>query len=197
MPSDAKQNLMIAGTQLFAEHGFAGASVRDICTAAGVGRNMIHHYFGNKDGLLAAILDEFSNEAFAPALRIIETPAKTAEEFRLKLDLFITEKFEVLISYAQVFRILHREGSRYLPMKDLRDGLVAYVDAGQKSGFVSTDIDSTLIPGFLLDRLGNQILFALAQGDTAEHNVLINPDYKSEWLTTNKALLMFGFVAKS
>ena len=96
-----------------------------------------------------------------------------------------------------MFRILHREGSRYLPMKDLRDGLVAYVDAGQKSGFVSADIDSALIPGFLLDRLGNQILFALAQGDTAEHNVLINPDYKSEWLTTNKALLMFGFVAKS
>jgi len=40
-----------AATELFAEHGFEGASVRDIAAQAGVTVGSINYYFGSKDAL--------------------------------------------------------------------------------------------------------------------------------------------------
>lgn len=196
MPSGAKENLLKAGTQLFAEHGFAGASVRDICAEAGVGRNMIHHYFGNKEGLLQAILDAFSNDAFAPAVRLIAKPAGTQDEYRLKLELFLAEIFEVLAANAQIFRIVSREGRAYLPLKELRDGLTVFMRAAQDAGFCDAGHDISMVPGFILDRLGGQILYALQLGDRKDGNVLLDADYRAEWLAANSQLLLYGLVAR-
>ena len=196
MASDAKQNLLYAGTRLFAEHGFAGASVRDICAEAGVGRNMIHHYFGNKDGLLQAILDAFSTSSFAPAIRLLAKPAGSVEEFRLKLELFIAEVFEVLISNAQIFRIVSREAGSLLPLTELRDSLVTYLCAAKDAGFIAADLDETMAPGFILDRLGGQVLYALRLGDEQKATVILDPAYRAEWLTANSRLLLFGLAAK-
>lgn len=196
MPSDAKQNLLTAGTRLFAEHGFAGASVRDICAEAGVGRNMIHHYFGNKDGLLQAILDAFSNDAFAAAIRLIGKPATSQDEYRLKLELFISEVFEVLVSNAQILRIASREAGTYLPLTDLRDRLIAYMQAAQEAGYIAPEQDVAMVPGFILDRLGGQILYALRLEGTSADNVLVNAQYREEWLAANSQLLLYGLVAR-
>ena len=61
------------------EKGFAGASVREICKAADVSSNMIHHYFGSKQGLYDAVLERFSENVFDVPIRVISTPADTAE----------------------------------------------------------------------------------------------------------------------
>lgn len=197
MASDAKQNLLKAGTRLFAEHGFAGASVRDICTEAGVGRNMIHHYFGNKDGLLQAIFDAFSTSAFESAIRLIAKPATTADEFQLKLDLFLAEVFEVLIANAAIFRIMSRETGAFLPLTELREAVVTYLEAAQTAQLIECDMDVTMAPGFILDRLGGQVLYALRLGDARQFNVIKDPTYRAEWLAANTRLLLFGLVGRS
>lgn len=196
MASDAKMNLLDAGTRLFAEHGFAGASVRDICAEAGVGRNMIHHYFGNKEGLLQAILDDFSTEAFAPAIRLIAKPATSHDEFRLKLDLFIAEVFEVLIANAAIFRIMSREAGTFLPLTELREGLMAYLTSAKDAQLLSAQLDVSMAPGFILDRLGGQVLYALRLGETTEGNVILTPAYRADWLAANTRLLLFGLAAQ-
>lgn len=48
---DAYQRLLEAAQEEFAERGFDGATVRDICNKAGANVASINYYFGGKDGL--------------------------------------------------------------------------------------------------------------------------------------------------
>ena len=56
--NDCRANLIAATTPLFAEKGFTGVGVRELASAAGVNLSMISYYFGGKEGLYAAILNE-------------------------------------------------------------------------------------------------------------------------------------------
>ncbi|GAA6206963.1 hypothetical protein NBRC116601_02560 [Cognatishimia sp. WU-CL00825] len=197
MTQDAKSRLLAAGTKLIAEQGLAGASVRDICAQAGVGRNMIHHYFGSKDGLFQAILDAFSSDGFAPAIRTIATPAQSAEEFRIKMQLLLTETLEVLVANSRVFRIMTREQSAFLPLKPYRGALLNFLNQAKQSGFIRETIAVDMIAGVLLDRLGNQVLYALMLGDNKTQNVILDPVYRQDWIKTNADILIFGFAKQT
>jgi len=48
---DARERLLQAAQEAFAEHGFEGATVRDICRTAGVNIAAINYYFGDKEHL--------------------------------------------------------------------------------------------------------------------------------------------------
>lgn len=54
--SDTREAILTAAGELFAEVGFERATMREVATRAGVDPALIHHYFVNKDGLLAAAL---------------------------------------------------------------------------------------------------------------------------------------------
>jgi AcrR family transcriptional regulator len=49
--------LLDAAEHEFAARGFTGVRLRDIAEAAGVQSALIHHYFGDKQGLYRAVLD--------------------------------------------------------------------------------------------------------------------------------------------
>ncbi len=50
-PLNAREQLIRHATAIFAAKGFAAASTREICDAAGVNVASIHYYFGDKEGL--------------------------------------------------------------------------------------------------------------------------------------------------
>lgn len=54
---NSKQKIMSAATKLFANKGFDGVSIRDICKYAKINISMISYYFGGKRELYQAILD--------------------------------------------------------------------------------------------------------------------------------------------
>jgi AcrR family transcriptional regulator len=56
-------SLISAASELFASRGPSGVSVREVAAAANVNHGLVHHYFGSKDGLLRAVLDELAAEA--------------------------------------------------------------------------------------------------------------------------------------
>lgn len=56
---------MAAATELFVARGPARVSVREIAQAARVNHGLVHHYFGSKDGLLRAVLDDLAQRAAA------------------------------------------------------------------------------------------------------------------------------------
>lgn len=53
---ETKRRILTAASQLFADGGFEGTSVRQIAAGADVSLGMIRHYFGSKDGLYQACL---------------------------------------------------------------------------------------------------------------------------------------------
>ena len=52
----ARTRLLTEASRIFAEKGYAKASTREICVAAGLNVAAIHYHFGGKEGLYRAVL---------------------------------------------------------------------------------------------------------------------------------------------
>jgi AcrR family transcriptional regulator len=66
--SGVKTRILAAAAQLIADSPDAEISTRAVCEAAGVSAPSIYHHFGDKEGLLAAVVD-FTMECFLEAKR--------------------------------------------------------------------------------------------------------------------------------
>ena len=60
-----RASLVAAATELFAERGPSAVTVRQIAEVAQVNHGLVHHYFGSKDGLIRAVLDQLAEAASA------------------------------------------------------------------------------------------------------------------------------------
>ena len=58
MMEQNRAKLIAAARAAFAEHGYAGASMDDLTAAAGLTRGALYHNFGDKKGLLAAVVEQ-------------------------------------------------------------------------------------------------------------------------------------------
>ena len=56
--AEARRTILEATAELVAESGFAGFSMRTLVDRCGYSAPTIYHYFGDKDGLLAALLED-------------------------------------------------------------------------------------------------------------------------------------------
>jgi len=52
----SRQVLLLAARRAFAARGLTGARVDEIARGAGMNKQMLYHYFGNKEGLYTAVL---------------------------------------------------------------------------------------------------------------------------------------------
>ena len=56
-PVATRQKLLVAARREFALNGLAGARVDEIAARAGVNKQLVYHYFGDKDALYLAVLE--------------------------------------------------------------------------------------------------------------------------------------------
>jgi TetR/AcrR family transcriptional regulator len=56
-PAGTRQKLLTAARREFARSGLAGARVDEIAARAGVNKQLVYHYFGDKDALYLAVLE--------------------------------------------------------------------------------------------------------------------------------------------
>lgn len=56
MPSKAEHRILSAATDLLAKGGIEAVTTRAVCEAAGITAPTLYHYFGDKDGLLRALV---------------------------------------------------------------------------------------------------------------------------------------------
>ena len=68
MMQATRSKLIGAARKAFAEKGFADTSMDDLTAAVGLTRGALYHNFGDKKGLLAAVVDQIDAEMAARAL---------------------------------------------------------------------------------------------------------------------------------
>lgn len=68
--AENRAKLIAAARQAFAEKGYAAASMDELTAAAGLTRGALYHNFGDKKGLMAAVVDQLDS-AMAEKARAI------------------------------------------------------------------------------------------------------------------------------
>jgi AcrR family transcriptional regulator len=106
--ADVRADLLAAAAAAFSAHGFAGVSLRDVAREAGTSAAMVSYYFGDKHGLLAALLES--------ALGDVLTRVRSALAERLAagapaapLDLFLGIAQEALGAAPWIPQLIVRE----------------------------------------------------------------------------------------
>ena len=101
--STARQRLLDTATELFAEKGYAGTSVREIVDRAGVSKPVLYYYFKSKEGLFYAILEwaadvqqEILDEIFSVSGTVLD-----------RLIFFYRRISEGVQQYQTLYKMIH------------------------------------------------------------------------------------------
>ncbi|NDC82353.1 TetR/AcrR family transcriptional regulator [bacterium] len=116
--NDTTKGLLIrAASRLFAQKGLDGTTIKDIVDEAGVNVSLVSYHFNGKDGLFQACVRSMGQQNLEMAKRLLE-PADSIAEFKLKLEIFISELLTVHAENPDVTRIIHREIENGSPFMD-------------------------------------------------------------------------------
>ena len=187
-----REKLLSSATLLFAQKGFDAVSVREICAHAKTSSTMIHHYFESKQGLLDAIIQQFSTDTFSAALRLIEDVPQDPAAFVCKIELFINETFEALITQKYVIKILADQRSEFIGSRDFVKKFTVFLEEAGERGFVRKDVEPEMVAGFILDRLGNQVMYSVTRNTRTGPDAVSDLKYRKKWLRANVSILCNG-----
>jgi AcrR family transcriptional regulator len=193
----SRERLLSAATRLFGEKGYGSVSVREICKSGGTTINMIHHYFGSKEGLLEAIIERFNDGVFAVPTRLLKKSASSREDLISRLELLFETTLEAYIEHRAVMRVALRE-QRPLPAAvSFMLRFSEFIDEAKDKGYVRGDLDSALVSGAVLDRVLNQVQFAPWIKASSGKDVIDDADYRDAWCKANIDLFLRGFWRES
>lgn len=137
---DRREQILVAATKLFAEHGFADTDTQRLADELGVGKGTLYRYFPSKRELFLAATDRGMRMLVAAIddsiAEIDDPPARIGQVVRSYLTFFANhpELCELLISERALFKdrkkptyFEHREANR----DRLRLLYRGYIDEGQ------------------------------------------------------------------
>ena len=109
---------MKVAEKLFATKPYADISVQEIADEAGVARGLIHHYFGGKDDILAAIMREITPDRAPPP---VDTSIPLPERVAQRTDGLMA----VLEDHSQAWLATLASGPNIPPgpLRDAAEGL--------------------------------------------------------------------------
>ncbi|HWB77520.1 MAG TPA: helix-turn-helix domain-containing protein [Nannocystaceae bacterium] len=65
--------MLVAALELFAEQGYAGASLRKLAAKLGIAQPSLYHYFASKEELVEQIIETFTGDMLALGPRVMPT----------------------------------------------------------------------------------------------------------------------------
>jgi AcrR family transcriptional regulator len=97
---ETRARVLEAAIELFAASGFEGASTRTIAERAGVNLPAIQYYFGSKEGLYRAVVEQFSKEmqaGVAPIAERIRLALASGQPSRRRLIDLLCDMLDIVI----------------------------------------------------------------------------------------------------
>ena len=190
-----RERLLASGTALFAEKGYEGVSVREICQHARTSMNMIHHYYGNKEGLLQAVIGQLNEDVLVIPRRLLESPVRTKEEFRTRMELLFDTTWEAYVENRDVLVVAVREQADLPAIGGYMAQFETFIAQAKENGIVRRELDAEMVSGAMLDRILNQVYNAPFIKNTFGIDVLTDHMYQQRWRKANLDLFLYGFIA--
>ncbi len=159
--SGARDTILNAATELFAKKGYAGASTREICQAAGITKPALYYHFRGKEHLYQELMLDIFNQTRKNLLRISEDRGSLRE----RLIRYVSSEFRNCTKDPNSMRLLFRmmfspegEYPRFNFIKEFkreRDVIAQVIRTCMSAGKPS---DAELMSGALLGMMLMQIL---------------------------------------
>ena len=171
----SKERILVQATREFAAKGFDGARVDRIAAKSGLSKNMLYHWFGSKEGLYVAVLEQ-----------MYETIRERQQDFALRggdpveaMRQLIAHIYSALIATPEAIWLLNDENLHkgkhvkrstrirelYNPLMDTISEILTH---GQDQGVFRTDIDPAIfyvtISSLVYHRFANQYTLEISLG---------------------------------
>ncbi len=140
-----REAILAAARQQFVERGYDGATIRSIAAGAGVDPALIHHYFGTKDRLLLATLQELAQvDESIPQLLAGGVDGLGERVIRAIFDVYETLYRPMWAALIGLLRsaIAHEDAARHLRAGFGDGGLVRLIEA---LGLPQPDLRAALV----------------------------------------------------
>ena len=133
----------------FAEHGYAGARIERIVSAARCNIRMVYHYFRNKEGLYLAVIDSVFQELEAKTAQVVPDPEEPLQSL-LDTMLFIFDYFDQHPVVEGLIRAENMAGGRFVAQSTyvhhaaapITDKMRAIIASGTEKGIFRENIDA-------------------------------------------------------
>ena len=112
-PEATRRKLLAAARREFADSGLAGARVDEIAARAGVNKQLVYHYFGDKDALYLAVLEWVYEEIRAQERKLNLTGLPPRQAIRKLIE----SSFHHLAAHPDFILLLNDEnrgGARHV-----------------------------------------------------------------------------------
>ena len=97
------ERILSTSLDLFAIKGYDATSVREICEMAGITKPTLYHFFGNKDGVLQALVQT----GFQQFRALVNTAMDTPGSFKDRVKVFARSVFQSASSKPLFWRFIH------------------------------------------------------------------------------------------
>ncbi|HIH2744786.1 TPA: TetR/AcrR family transcriptional regulator [Burkholderia lata] len=106
---ETRATLLVTARQFFGQHGYAATSMDDLTAKAGLTRGALYHHFGDKRGLLAAVVEQIDAEMDARLQAISDSSEDAWEGFRKRCHAYLEMALE-----PEIQRIVLRDARAVL-----------------------------------------------------------------------------------
>lgn len=181
-PVAVRTTVLDAALELFAQHGFADTSLRDISRKSGVAHPLILHHFGSKESLYAEVkrrVVEGYAQRFPAAARAVNKPINLRTELR-RIMTYVGEN-ELALRLCARTRV-DGDYQVWPGEPNLFDLLERRMKVAQEQGLLRDDLDprqlSVMIMGIVFFWLENRKHFAERFGKPLDNNSYLNTAIK-------------------
>lgn len=181
-PDAVRTAVLNSALELFARHGFADTSLREISRLSGVSHPLILHHFGSKEELYTAVkrrVVEGYAQRFPAAARAINKPINLRVEMKRILT-YVGEN-ELALKLCARTRV---DGDHQVwpGEPDLLNLIATRIEVAQKSKLIRNDLDanqlSVMIMGIVFFWLDNRHHFEQRFGKPVNNNSYIDTAVK-------------------
>lgn len=205
---DTAQKIQDAARRLFAQYGYDGVSVRDICGEAGCNTNAVHYHFESKPKLFATIIRQFGDEMLASGRRALASTPRDASEFRTRLQIFLEELLTSFLAKRDLVMILHIEFLKGAPrgethlepeaiesLSEFPRFLADYFARARDAGILKAHIDPDIVAQLVMKPALTMVLNCPANDDIPEQSIE-NEAYRVHWCEQLLGILLDGSLAQ-